>query len=591
MASLDEDLNQLGSRLLRFRATESVSALSAIVKDLEADAVFFNHLYDPISMVRDNEVKGALHAMGITCTSFTGDVLLEPWELIDEKGQPFSCFDDFWEAHKSQAVPDPLPPPPALPPISPSLSASGHTNLEIMTPEEEMSNAQLEYHWSPGSTSARQALEVFVKSGRLEKFTKDRAKTDRNSTSRLSPHIHFGEVSVRRIYSETKKATFEWDEKRSSTAAVHEFLRQLGFREYSRYLSFHFPFTHERSLLEHLRAVPWRMDQALFKAWRTGTTGYPLVDAGMREIWSTGWMHNRIRVVAASFMVKNLLLPWQWGLKHYWDALLDADLECDALGWQYCAGCLEDAHPFSYFIDLKEESKRFDPDGNYVRRWLPVLARLPKQYIHAPWDAPPEILADAGVELGLNYPFPVIDMEESISALGAAAEVVESVAAEAAVANSDSGNRIVILDGGQTTTVSSGNTCRSRGPFRQATYPVPFAATKVWGNKASVLPEQSTQRSSAPCGRAEQVEEKYIADKKKDNKEREREEVESNGIVEAALVKPGGINYHGSNHGSSTIGNIPVLSKTGHPAQKLDEEKVIDGPEAKRYKFSPASTF
>lgn len=586
---------------MKYRATDSTSALSAIVKDMGADAVFFNHLYDPISMVRDNEVKAALLSMGIACTSFTGDVLCEPWELVDDKGQPFSCFDDFWSAHKAKAVPDPLPPPTALPPIPPCLSACGHADLEIMTPEEEMSNAQLEYHWSPGSAAACQALQVFVNSGRLQKFTKDRAKTDRTSTSRLSPHIHFGEISVRRIYSETKKATFEWNED-GSTAAVHEFLRQLGFREYSRYLSFHFPFTHERSLLEHLRAVPWRMDQALFKAWRTGTTGYPLVDAGMREIWSTGWMHNRIRVVAASFMVKNLLLPWQWGLKHYWDALLDADLECDALGWQYCAGCLEDAHPFSYFIDLKEESKKFDPDGNYVRRWLPVLARLPKQYIHAPWEAPPQILADAGVELGLNYPFPVIDMEESISALGAAAEVVESVAAEAAEVTSGSGRIVDINNNGGQTTASSGNTCKSRGPFRQATYPVPFAATKVWG-AVGLLGDQSTQRSSAPDNDNNKLGQSVG---------KEREEVESNGNVES--TRPRGIN--GSNKGSSTAGIVPALSdkplgprgsslvgvlgsalvqetyssagKSMHPDQKLDERKAIDAPEAKRYKLSSA---
>jgi hypothetical protein len=146
---------------------------------------------------------------------------------------------------------------------------------------------------------------------------------------------------------------------------------------------------------------------------RSTPAGFPLIDAGMKQLWSTGWVHNRIRVVSASFLVKNLLLPWQWGLKHYWDALLDADLECDALGWQYVAGCLSDAHPFTFMIDMQKESRRFDPDGEFVRRWLPALARLPTEYIHAPWTAPPEVLEAADVELGLSYPHRVCQEEES----------------------------------------------------------------------------------------------------------------------------------------------------------------------------------
>ena len=226
---------------------------------------------------------------------------------------------------------------------------------------------------------------------------------------------------------------------------------------------------------------------SLFKAWRTGSTGYPLVDAGMREVWSTGWMHNRIRVVAASFMVKILLLPWQWGLKHYWDALLDADLECDALGWQYCAGCLSDAHPLEYVMDLEAEAKRFDPGGMYVRRWLPVLARLPAKYIHSPWEAPPEVLADAGVELGVNYPWPVVDMEDSKSALASVVKVVEEAKeAKEATATGPIGAGIGgagVTDGG----AGAGITGTAACPFRPATRPDPAAAVRVWGPSGGTL--------------------------------------------------------------------------------------------------------
>lgn len=458
-------MQAIGSRLLRFRASESRVALAALVRDLGAQGVYFNHLYDPISMVRDNEVKAALSTMGVACQSFTADVLREPWQVLDGDKKPFTCFDDFWVAHCAAPAPPaaPFPPPSSLPPIAEALTKFGRSDLGIMSPEEELSNAQLEYHWSPGVEGGRRLLHEFIDGGRLRHFDADRAKTDRNSTSRMSPHIHFGEISARTIYAAATAKQAEWGP--AGEAAVADFLRQLGYREYSRYLSFHFPFTHERSLLEHLRAVPWRFDMSLFKAWRTGSTGYPLVDAGMREVWSTGWMHNRIRVVAASFLVKVLLLPWQWGLKHYWDALLDADLECDALGWQYCAGCLSDAHPLEYTVDLEAEAKKYDPKGNYVRRWLPVLARLPAQYIHSPWEAPPEVLADAGVELGVNYPWPVVDMEDSKSALASVVKIVEEAKETATVAGSGGA-----ITGG-----------RSGGPFRPPTRPDPTAAVRVWG--------------------------------------------------------------------------------------------------------------
>lgn len=408
-------------------------------------------------MVRDNEVKLSLSNLGVHCQSFNADLLREPWEVLDSAGKPYTCYDAFWAAHGAMPFPppQPVPLPESLPTVNSSFVGIKIEELGIMTPEEELSNVQLEYHWKPGSEGAHKTLRSFL-DNRLIMFDRDRAKTDRNSTSRLSPHVHFGEISARHIFQECIKKGAEWETENKGGSSVADFLRQLGYREYSRYLSFHFPFTHERSLLEHLRGVPWRFDQRLFKAWRQGRTGYPLIDAGMRELWSTGWMHNRLRVLAASFMVKHLLLPWQWGLKHYWDALLDADLECDALGWQYCAGCLSDANPFDELMDVNAESSRFDPDGNYVRRWLPVLARLPSKYIHRPWEAPESVLDDAGVELGINYPVPVVSMEEA-----------EGVLAAAAASIGAAGNTRDI----------------EKGPFMPATDVNPAAVSKFWSSQ------------------------------------------------------------------------------------------------------------
>ncbi|KAK9843673.1 hypothetical protein WJX81_001963 [Elliptochloris bilobata] len=423
LLAFEADLAALGARLVYRRAPESRIALLQLIEETGAQALFFNHLYDPISLVRDNEIKAAMAAAGVHCRSFNADVLFEPWLVLAEGGRPDTCCKDYWNRAMSLPFPPPkpLPPPLAMRAVPEEVVSVELANLGLMTPEEKQSNQQLLYTWTPGSKGAHVLLDGFVRR-HLAVFDADRAKTDRTSTSRLSPHVHFGEISVRFIFHVVKRAEAGGV---ASAAACAAFLQQMGYREYARYLSYHFPFTHERSLLEHLRAAPWRFDQGLFKAWRQGRTGYPLVDAGLRELWSTGWMHNRSRVVCASFLVKNLLLPWQWGLKHYWDAQLDADLESDALGWQYVSGCLADAKPFSHMLDHAAESARFDPEGRYVRRWLPVLARLPAKWIHRPWEAPPALLADAGVELGVNYPLPLITLEESRAALARASAVIE----------------------------------------------------------------------------------------------------------------------------------------------------------------------
>ncbi|XBH78582.1 hypothetical protein VPH35_104781 [Triticum aestivum] len=195
------------------------------------------------------------------------------------------------------------------------------------------------------------------------------------------------------------------------------FLRSIGLREYSRYLAFNHPCSHEKPLLAHLRFFPWVVNEVYFKVWRQGRTGYPLVDAGMRELWATGWLHDRIRVVVSSFFVKVLQLPWRWGMKYFWDTLLDADLESDALGWQYISGSLPDGRELDRIDNPQFEGYKFDPCGEYVRRWLPELARLPTEWIHHPWDAPESVLQAAGIELGSNYPLPIVELDEAKSRL------------------------------------------------------------------------------------------------------------------------------------------------------------------------------
>ena len=514
LGSLERELLETcGTRLLFFRGPDSGRLLMGLVEDMKADGVFFNHLYDPISMVRDNEVKALLRRNEVMCQSFNCDTLREPWSVVDADSNAYASFESFWAARQDEgrlgkvAKPAPRverlcdgagcevrglgPAGKASAPTAVSLdlssSASSRLSLTrewhcatledvgIVSRQEAASNAQLEVHWSPGRAGGMKMLRSFV-DDKLGAFSHDKAKADRKSTSRISPYLHYGEIGIREVLDvvETWEASASKSKKSSHTHAM-AFRKQLGYREYARYLSFHYPFTHERAMLEHLRAIPWRYDQRLFKAWRTGNTGYPIVDAAMREIWSTGWMHNRCRVVCASFLVKYLLLPWQWGLKHFWDALLDADLECDALGWQYCAGCLTDGHEFSMVMDLEREVERFDPKGMYVRRWIPALARLPMEYVHCPWRAPPDVLEDAGIELGEDYPWPVVEFEAAKETVSKVADLLDQQSNKSELVGKDAVIGADASDAAKSGREALMDTLKS--PYRPATTPIDGATS------------------------------------------------------------------------------------------------------------------
>lgn len=452
LVHLDHSLRSLGVELVLIKAESTLDAILECINATGATKVVFNRLYDPVSLIRDHNIKQKLGELNIATHSYNGDLLYEPWEVYDEKGHAFTTFAPFWDKCLTmQLDPASLPTPWRLAPAEGSVKKFSIEELGLENESEKSSNALLGRAWAPGWTNANKALTEFVEQHLFE-YSKNRVKVGGNSTSLLSPYLHFGELSVRKVFHSVQMKQISWTNEGNTRGleSVKMFIRAIGFREYSRYLCFNFPFTHERSLLSNVKFFPWNSDQAHFKSWRQGRTGYPLVDAGMRELWATGWTHNRMRVIVSSFCVKFLLLPWRWGMKYFWDTLLDADLECDILGWQYISGSLPDGHDLHRLDDPELQGSKYDPEGEYVRQWLPELARMPTEWIHHPWNAPISVLKAAGVELGINYPKPIVDIDmarenliEAISLMQGRAGSAETIGTkEVVVDNTEDGGDI-----------------------------------------------------------------------------------------------------------------------------------------------------
>ena len=404
LAQLAEELRSAGAALV-LRRGSSFAELLSVAKATGANAVFWNRRYEPASLARDRKVEEGLRAAGLEAESCNAALLHEPWTIQNKSGHPFQVFTPFWRTCLAAAeLAEPLPAPHRLtaPPRQPESLPLAALALE---PKLNWS-AGLRAAWKPGSAGAEAELKRFLRDGLLT-YAEGRNRPDLRGTSRLSPHLHFGEISPRQVWHAVKR----FAESQSIPAAVWrhwQFVTELGWREFAHHLLFHFPHTPEQPLRAEFARFPWRKQQAWLRAWQRGQTGYPLVDAGMRELWATGWMHNRVRMVVASFLVKNLLLPWQEGIRWFWDTLVDADLANNTLGWQWTAGCGADAAPFFRIFNPVSQGQKFDPEGNYVRCWVPELAQLPGAWIHHPWQAPPAALAAAGVELGRTYPRPIV---------------------------------------------------------------------------------------------------------------------------------------------------------------------------------------
>lgn len=407
LKSLGDDLQEIGSRII-IRESPTLDTLRALVEETEADAVFWNRRYEPAAIARDKDIKEALRDDGLRAESFNGSLLFEPWEIETNQGAPYQVFTPFWKSCLEKGrefnvfeAPSELTAPGNWP-DSDDLDSLGL--LPEISWDEEM-----EAFWQPGEAGAEKLLERFVK-GPVDEYKEDRNRPDIDGTSRLSPYLHFGEISPRQIWTAVTQQFGTPDKKKKSDADVY--LSEVVWREFAYHLLFHFPQTPTEPLREKYDQFPWNFEEEKFRKWKKGQTGYPIVDAGMRQLWQIGWMHNRVRMIVASFLTKDLLIPWQRGAEWFWDTLVDADLASNTLGWQWTAGCGADAAPYYRVFNPMLQSKRYDPNGDYLRKWVPEIADLPNDWIHEPWEAPAEVLEECGVELGKTYPEPMVDHAE-----------------------------------------------------------------------------------------------------------------------------------------------------------------------------------
>lgn len=412
LSALAEGLAALGSPLL-IRRGPSLEALRQLARETGAGAVYWTRLYEPTSIARDRTVKEALRADGLIAESFNAALLFEPWELKTGGGEPYRVFSPFWRNAEARldSLPAPLPAPARLRPPERSPSGLSLAALELLPriPWDE----GFYQHWTPGEAGARQRLEQFA-AGAIGRYKEQRDQPAVLATSGLSPHLHFGELSPRSALLAAREAA------RTASpgwlASAEHFVRELGWREFSHHLLFHYPATSQAPMYDKFAAFPWRQPDdyaADLAAWQRGHTGIPIVDAGMRQLWHSGWMHNRVRMIVASLLTKNLLIPWQEGAQWFWDTLVDASLPQNSLGWQWSAGCGADAAPYFRIFNPVLQGEKFDPEGAYTRRWLPELARLPAKYLHRPWEAPSEIRRAAGIGLDSVYARPIIDLARS----------------------------------------------------------------------------------------------------------------------------------------------------------------------------------
>jgi deoxyribodipyrimidine photo-lyase len=405
LQALSHSLEARGSRLV-IRRGEALAALQQLIRETGALRVVWNRRMEPSARQEDTRIKTALRAKGIEVDSFNGNYLHEPWNILNKQGKPFQVFTPYWKTLLAAGLDSsPRPAPDTLPSVPNTLDSLSVEALGLLPsiPWDRRFNAE----WTPGEDGAWARFEAF--SSLIDDYADARNLLTGTGVSKLSPHLHFGEISPRQILNHIVKTHGSVLE----PSGVEHFVRELGWREFGAYLAFHFPETVHAPLDKRFLRFEWREAPDDLRAWQCGRTGIPVIDAAMRCLWQTGWMHNRARMIVASFLTKNLLIDWRHGAAWFMDTLVDADEPSNTAGWQWTAGTGADAAPYFRIFNPVLQAEKFDPNGAFIRRWVPELARLDTRYVFAPWTADRDTLVRAGVTLGETYPEPIVDLKTS----------------------------------------------------------------------------------------------------------------------------------------------------------------------------------
>ncbi len=409
LLSLQQELENRGSKLILRKGT-ILNELVNITTEFGAKSIFWNRCYEPAVIKRDSKIKKALKQENINVQSFNGHLLFEPHQISNKQGGPFKVYTPFWKHYRTldispaKASDKKKYTAPAKWPGSLNINEFGFIpGIKWYT--------NIEKSWDMSLAGVKKRIKKFINDP-IQHYQEQRDYPATDGISRMSPYLHFGQISSRRIWhlvveNEQKEGRI------TPSNSAEGYLRQLVWREFAYHLLFHFPQTNDQPLLEKFKKFPWKDNKKLLTAWQRGETGYPIVDAGMRELWQSGWMHNRVRMIVGSFLTKDLLISWQNGAVWFWDTLVDADLANNTMGWQWVAGCGADAAPYFRIFNPVTQATRFDPDGNYIRRWIPELGKLDNKYIHQPWQAPESLLRKSGIKPGKTYPAPVVDHAEA----------------------------------------------------------------------------------------------------------------------------------------------------------------------------------
>ena len=398
LRALAGDLKTRGLTLI-YRKGDGLALMRALVEETNAATVFWNRQYEKDTIARDTQLKSWLKENNRNGVGHVGNLFFDPWQIINKNsGSHYKVFSPFWKTCLQAGLPCDLSVPPA------QLTAPEQWPKSQPLPEASAAPATgMDALWQPGERGALKMLDMFFENS-FDGYADNRDTPGGVTTSRLSPHLRWGEISPQRIYASL-------GEERIDTNDGRKFLSEIGWREFSYYLLYHYPDMPERCLQQKFETFPWRDAPEDLEAWKQGRTGYPIVDAAMRELATTGFMHNRTRMIAASFLTKHLLIDWREGERWFWECLADADPANNAAGWQWTAGCGADAAPYFRIFNPIIQGRKFDPDGTYTKTYAPELANLTGKVIFAPWEASSDTLSDAGISLDVDYPAPIVKHE------------------------------------------------------------------------------------------------------------------------------------------------------------------------------------